>query len=93
VSIPLLLAGIVGLVTATAALLLQGRRPIDRRFFAALITSAVTLSVFSVVAWIATAIGRVAPLLLIWAFVGVLALLFAVRLYRELRLPPPGEAS
>jgi len=86
-----MLAGGVGLVTATAALWLQRRRRVDRRFFAGLVATAVTLSVFSVVAWAATVIARVAPLALTWALVGTLALLFALRLYRELQLPPPGE--
>jgi hypothetical protein len=46
------------------------------------------LSLFSVVAWAATAI---APLPVTWVFVGTLALLFALRLYRELQKWPPGE--
>jgi len=87
----LICAGGVGVVTATAALWLQGRRRVDRRFFAGLVAAAVTLSLFSVVAWAATMIARVAPLPLTWVFVGTLALLFALRLYRELRLPPPSE--
>jgi hypothetical protein len=48
------------------------------------------LSLFSVVAWAATAI---APMPLTWVFVGMLALLFALRLYRELQEPPPSERS
>jgi hypothetical protein len=87
----LMVAGGAGLVTATAALWLQARRRVDRRFFAGLVATAVTLSLFSVVTWAATVIARVAPLALTWAFVGALALLFALRLYRELRLPPPSE--
>ena len=87
----LMVAGGAGLVTATAALWLQARRRVDRRFFAGLVAPAVTLSLFSVVTWAATVIARVAPLALTWAFVGALALLFALRLYRELRLPPPSE--
>jgi len=86
-----MLAGSVGLVTATAALWLQKKGRVDRRLFAGLIATAVTLSLFSVVAWAAIAIARVAPLALTWALVGTLALLFALRLYRELQLPPPGE--
>jgi hypothetical protein len=88
----LMLAGGAGLVTATVALWLQRRRRVDPRFFAALVATAVTLSLFSVVAWAATVIARVAPLALAWVFVGTLALLFALRLYRELRLPPPGKS-
>ena len=87
----LMLSGGAGLVTATAALWLQRRRRVDPRFFAGLVATAVTLSLFSVVTRAATVIARVAPLALTWAFVGALALLFALRLYRELRLPPPSE--
>ena len=89
----LILASGVGLVAATAALWVQGWRRADHRFFAGLISIAVTLSLFSVVAWAATAI---APSPLIWVLVGTLALLFllfALRLYRELQKPPPGERS
>jgi hypothetical protein len=91
VPILLMVAGGAGLVTAAAALWLQARRRVDRRLFAGLVATAVTLSLFSVVTWAATVIARVAPLALTWAFVGALALLFALRLYRELRLPPPSE--
>ena len=79
----LMLANGAGLVAAIAALWVQGRA--DHRFFAALISIAVTLSLFSVVAWAATAI---APLPLTRVLVGTLALLFALRLYRELQEPP-----
>ncbi len=88
----LMLAGAAGVVTAAAALWLQWRRQIDRRCFAGLVAMAVTLSLFSVVAWAATAIARIAPLALTWGFVGTLALLFALRLYRELEAPPSSEA-
>ena len=77
----LMLACGVGLVTATAALWVQGRRA-DHRLFTGLISIAVTLSLFSIVAWAAIAI---APFPLTWVLVGTLALLFALRLYRELR--------
>ena len=63
----LMLATGVGLVAAIAALWVQGWRRADHRFFAALISIAVTLSLFSVVAWAATAI---APLPLTWVLVG-----------------------
>ena len=86
----LMLASGVGLVAATAALCVQGWRPANHRFFAGLISIAVTLSLFSVVAWAATAI---APLPLTWVLVGTLALFFALRLYRELQKLPPGERS
>jgi cobalamin biosynthesis protein CobD/CbiB len=84
----LMLAGGIALLASTAALWLQRRRWSDRRFFAGLVATAVTLSLFSVVIWAATLIASIAPLALIWALVAVLALLFAVRLYRELLLPP-----
>ena len=86
----LMLASGVGLVAAIAALWVQGWQRADHRFFAALISIAVTLSLFSVVAWAAAAI---APLPLTWVLVGTLALLFALRLYRELQEPPSGERS
>jgi hypothetical protein len=81
----LMLASGAGLVAAIAALWVQGQRRADHRFFAALISIAVTLSLFSVVAWVATAI---APLPLTRVIVRTLALLFALRLYRELQEPP-----
>jgi hypothetical protein len=87
----LMLTGAAGLAAAIAALWLHGGRRGDRRYFAGLITTAVTLSLFSVIAWAATVIARIAPLALTWVFVGTLALLFAQRLYRELRAPTPGE--
>jgi hypothetical protein len=86
----LMLASGVGVVAATAALWVQGQRRADHHFFAGLISIAVTLSLFSVVAWAATAI---APLPLTWVLVGTLALLFALRLYRQLQEPPQGERS
>jgi hypothetical protein len=75
----LMLASGAGLVAAIATLWVQGWRRADHRFFAALISIAVTLSLFSVVAWAANAI---APLPLTRVLVGTLALLFALRLYR-----------
>jgi hypothetical protein len=87
----LMLASGVGLAAATAALWVQGWRAY-RRFFAFLVSIAVTVSLFSVVAWGATEIAQVAPLPLTWVFVGTLALLFALRLYRQLQDPPPSEA-
>ena len=86
----LMLASGVGLVAATAALWVQGWRAY-RRFFAFLVSIAVTVSLFSVVAWGATEIAQVAPLPLTWVFVGTLALLFALRLYRQLQVPPLSE--
>jgi hypothetical protein len=77
-------AGIIGLFAATVALCLHRRR-INRRLFAGLIALAATSSLFSVLGWAATAIGRFAQLPLIWALIGGLSLLFALRLYRELQ--------
>jgi hypothetical protein len=85
----LMLASGVGLVAATAALWVQGWRRSDHRFFASLISIAVTLSLFSVVAWAATAIAPL-PLIMTWVLVATLAFLFALRLYRELQYPPSG---
>ena len=53
----LVMASGVGLVAATAALWVQGWRRSDHRLFASLISIAVTLSLFSVVAWAAAAIA------------------------------------
>jgi len=86
----LLFASGVGLGAATAALWVQRWRRADHRFFAGLISIAVTLSLFSVVAWAATAI---APLPLTWVLVGALAFPFALRLYRKLHKSPRGERS
>ena len=84
----LIAAGGVGVIAATAALWLESGRRIGRRCFAGLLALAIGSSVFSVLAWAATAIARIAPLPLTWAFAVALALLFAVRLYRELLVLP-----
>ena len=87
----MMLASGVGLVAATAALWVQAERRANHRLFAGLISIAVTLSLFSFVAWAVTAI---APLPLTWVLVGMLAPLFALRLYRELQEPPlPPQSS
>ena len=86
----LIIAGSVGLVVAAAALWLESRRRIGRRCFAGLLAIAMGSSVFSVLAWAATAITRIAPLPLTWTFAVAIALLFAVRLYRELQVLPGG---
>ena len=86
----LLLASGAGLIAATAALCVQAGRRADHRLYAGLVSIAVTLSLFSVVTWAAIAI---APLPLTGLFVGTLALLFALRLYRELQKPTPDESS
>jgi len=72
------------------ALWVQGWRRADHGLFAGLISIAVTLSLFSVVAWAATAI---APSPLTWVLGGPPAVLFTLRSYRELQEPPPGEHS
>ena len=87
----LIVIGGLGVAAASAALWLGGRSRIELRLFAALVTAAVTLSLFSVVAWAATVIAQTAPWPLIWALVALLAPLFALRLYRELRRPASTE--
>jgi hypothetical protein len=87
----LIATGGVGLVAATAALWLESRGRISRRCFAGLLALAVGSSVFSVLAWGAIAVARIAPLPLTWALAVALAVLFAVRLYRELRVLPGGS--
>jgi hypothetical protein len=87
----LILPGGVAVVTAGVALWLAGRRRIDRRYFAGSVAIAVSASVFSVIAWVTTAIMHGAPLPLIWAIVGAVAVVFAVRLYRELHAPPSDQ--
>jgi len=89
----LMLAGATGLVAATAALWVQRRQMVHQRVFAGLVSLAVTLILFSVSAWAAAAIVAVAPLSLTWVLLGTLALLFALRLYRELRTLPAVDPS
>ena len=83
----LMLAGGMGIASATAALWMQGRM-VHQRIFAALVSIAVTVILFSVVAWAAAAIRADAWVPVTWVFVSTLALLFALRLYRELRALP-----
>ena len=85
---PLMLAGVIGLIAATAALWAHGRAMIHQRIFAGLISLAVTVILFSLIAWATLAVMTFAPLLPTWVFVGTFALLFARRLYRELRTLP-----
>jgi hypothetical protein len=84
----LMVAGGMGLISATTALWMQGRRMLHHRVFALLVSFTVTLILFSLIAWAAALIVTIAPLPLIWVLVGTLALLFALRLYRELRSLP-----
>ena len=88
----LMVAGVMGTVSATTALWVHGRRMLHQRIFALLISFAVTAILFSLIAWAAAAIVAVAPLLLTWVLVASLALLFAVRLYRELRALPATDS-
>ena len=80
----LMVAGVMGMVSATTALWMQGRRMLHQRVFALLVSFAVTVILFSLIAWAAAAIVAIAPLSLTWVFVGTLAVVFALRLYREL---------
>ncbi len=86
----LIAAGGVGVVAAAAALWLESTRRIGRPGFAGLLALAVAWSVFFVLAWAATAIARIAPLPLTWAFAVAPAVVFAVRLHRELQVLPGG---
>jgi hypothetical protein len=84
----LMVAGAMSILSATTALWIHGRRMLHQRIFALLVSFAVTLILFSLIAWAAAAIVAIAPLPLTWVFVATLALLFALRLYRELRALP-----
>jgi hypothetical protein len=84
----LMLAGGMGIASATAALWVQGRQMVHQRVFAALVSAAVTVVLFSIVAWAAAALMTGAPIPLVWLSAGMLAVPFALRLYRELRSLP-----
>jgi hypothetical protein len=84
----LMVAGAMSILSATTALWIHGRRMLHQRIFALLVSFAVTLILFSLIAWAAAAIVAIAPLPLTWVLVATLALLFALRLYRELRALP-----
>ena len=84
----LIAAGGVGMVASAVALWLESTRRIGRRGFAGLLALAVASSVFSLLAWGATAIARIAPLPFTWTFAIALAVFLAVRLYRELQVLP-----
>jgi hypothetical protein len=84
----LMMAGGMGIASATAALWMQGRRMVHQRVFAALVSTTVTVVLFSVIAWAAATLMASAPVPVLWLLVGALALLFALRLYRELRTLP-----
>ena len=89
----LMLAGGMGIASATAALWMQGRQMVHQRIFAALVSVTVTLILFSIVAWAAAALMTGAPVPLIWLAAGALAVPFAQRLYRELRSLPALDNS
>jgi hypothetical protein len=89
----LMLAGGTGIATATAALWMQGRRMVHQRVFAALVSAAVTVVLFSLAAWAMAAVMTGAPIHLVWLLVGALALPFALRLYRELLSLPAIDNS
>lgn len=84
----LMLAGGMGIASASAALWMQGRRMVHQRVFAGLVSITVTVVLFSVVAWAAAAVMASTLIPAIWLLVGTLALMFALRLYRELRTLP-----
>ena len=88
----LMVAGGMGVISATTVLWMQGRQMLHHRVFALLVSFTVTLILFSLVAWAAALIVAIAPLSLTGVFVGTLALLFALRLYRELRALPAMDA-
>ena len=87
-----MVAGGMGIVSATTTLWMQGRQMLHHRAFALLVSFTITLILFSLIAWAAASIAAVAPLLLTWVLVASLALLFAVRLYRELRALPATDS-
>ena len=76
----------VRLSKATAALRVHRWRRAGHRLFAFLVSFAVSVSFFSAVAWAAT---EIPPLPLVSTLVGTLALLFALRSYRQ----SPNSAS
>jgi len=86
----LIAAGGVGVAAAAAALWLEGSRRISRRCFAGLVALAVASTLFSLLGWVATGIARITLSPLIWAFFIALAVLIALRLYRELQVLPDG---
>jgi len=89
----LMVSGVMGVASATTALWMHGRRMLHQRVFALLVSFAVTVILFSLIAWSAAVIVAIAPLSLTWVFVGTLALVFALRLYRELRDLPAIDPS
>src|SRR5690349_8803199 len=62
----LMVAGGMGIVSATTALWTHGRQMLHQRVFALLVSFTVTVILFSLIAWAAAAIAAMAPRLLIW---------------------------
>ena len=89
----LMLGGGMGIASASAAMWMQGRQMVHQRMFAALVSAAVTIILFSLVAWGAASVMTGAPIPLVWLLTGTLALPFAMRLYRELRTLPAIDNS
>jgi hypothetical protein len=89
----LMLAGGMGMASATATLWMQGRRMVHQRVFAALVSATVTVILFSLVAWATAVVMTSTPVSVIWLLTGMLALPFALRLYRELRSLPAIDNS
>ena len=89
----LMLAGGMGIASASAALWMQGRRMVHQRVFAALVSATVTVILFSVIAWAAAILIAGALVPVIWLLAGTLALMFAFRLYRELCALPAIDNS
>jgi len=89
----LMLGGGMGIASASAALWMQGRQMVHQRMFAALVSAAVTIILFSLVAWGAASVMTGVPIPLVWLLTGTLALPFAMRLYRELRTLPAIDNS
>jgi hypothetical protein len=85
---PLIVLSAMGIASATTALWMESRPKLRQRLFAPLVSFSVTVSLFSMIAWIAGTLVTLVPLWLIRFRVGALALLFAFRLYRELRALP-----
>ena len=83
----LIVLSVIGIASATTALWMEGWPSLDQRLYALLVSLSVTVSLFAMIAWAAGAIVLIVPLWLTRLFVGALALLFALRLYREWASP------
>jgi len=58
----LMVAGVMGVVSATTALWMHGRRMLHQRVFALLVSFAITVILFSLIAWAAAVVVAIAPL-------------------------------